>query len=53
MQLIPSVVRVVDVGTRDCIALAYLRLKIGARVLATGFRCVCLPYFALAYRFED
>jgi hypothetical protein len=47
------VVRVVDVGTGDKIALADLRFKIRTAVAATRFRGVGLPNFALAYRFEN
>jgi hypothetical protein len=47
------VVGVVDVGTRDCIALSDLRLKIGAVISAAGFCGVGLPYFVLADWFED
>src|SRR6266852_1993416 len=53
MQLVPAMVGVVDVGTRDCIALSGLRLKIGAVISATGFCRVGLPYFVLADWFED
>jgi hypothetical protein len=53
MQLVPAVVGVVDVGTRDCITLADLRLEIGAVISAAGFCGVGLPYFVLADWFED
>jgi len=53
VQLVPSVVRVADVGTGDQIALANLRFKIRAVVAAAGFLGVGLPNFALTYRFED
>ena len=52
VQLVPSVVRVADVGTGDQIALANLRFKIRA-VVAAGFLGVGLPNSALAYRFEN
>ncbi len=53
MQLVPSVVRVVHIGTRDSIALADLQLKIGTVVAAAWFCSIGLPYFALADWFEN
>jgi len=53
VQFVPSVIRVVDIGTRDQIALADLRLKIRTVVCATALHRVGLPYFALANRFEN
>jgi len=53
VKLVPAVIRVVDIGTRDKIALADNGLKIGTVVLAAGFRRVGLPYFPLADGFED
>jgi len=47
------VVRVVDVGTSDKIALADLWLKVRTVVAAAGFLGVGLPNSALAYRFEN
>ncbi len=53
MKFVPTMVGVVDVGTPDEIALANHGFKIGTVVLAAGFYCVRLPYFALTDRFED
>ena len=53
VELVPAVIRVVDIGTPDEIPLTDHRFKIGTVVLAAGFRRVGLPYFPLAYRFED
>jgi hypothetical protein len=53
VKLVPAVIRVVDIGTPDEIPLASHGFKIGTVVLAAGFRRVGLPYFPLAYRFED
>src|SRR5260370_35969506 len=53
MQLVPAMLGVVDVGTRDYIALADPRLKVGTVISAAGFCRVGLPYFVLADWFED
>ena len=53
VKLVPAVIRVVYIGTPDEIPLAHHGFKIGTVVLAAGFRRVGLPYFPLAYRFED
>jgi len=53
VQLVPSVVRVVDVCTGYQIALADLRFKIGPVVAATGFLGIGLPNIALAYGFKN
>ena len=53
MQLVPPMVRVVNICAPDLISLADLGFKVGAVVLAAGFSSVCLPYFPLAYWFEN
>jgi hypothetical protein len=53
VELVPTMVGVVNIGTPDEIPLANHGFKIGTVVLAAGFRCVWLPHFALADRFED
>jgi hypothetical protein len=46
-------VRVVNIRLPDLIALADLGFKVGTVVSAAGFCSVCLPYFPLAYWFEN
>lgn len=53
MQLVPSVVGVVDIGAGDLIALADEGFKIRAVVATARFCGVRLPYFVLADGFED
>jgi len=53
VELVPTMVGVVDVRTPDEIALATYGFKIGAVVLAAGFLRVWLPHFDLTDRFED
>lgn len=53
VEFVPAVVGVVNISTPDEIPLANHGFKIGTVVLAAGFRRVGLPYFPLAYRFED
>jgi len=53
VQLVPSTLGVVDVGTPDQITLADLRLKIGARLRFAGCYSVGLRYLVLANGIED
>ena len=53
MQLVPSMVRVVNVCAPDLVSLADLGFKVGTVISAAGFCSVCLLYFPLAYWFEN
>lgn len=53
VELVPTMVGVVNIGTPDEIALANEGFKIGTVVLAAGFLRIWLPHFDLTDRFED
>ena len=53
VELVPTMVGVVDVGTPDEIPLANHGFKIGTAVLAAGFLRVWLTHFELTDWFED
>ena len=53
MQLVPTMVRVVNIGAPDLISLADFEFEVGAVISAAGFCSVGLPYGPLAYWFEN
>ncbi len=53
VELVPTMVGVVDVGTPNEVALANHGVKIGTAVLAAGFLRIWLPHFDLTDRFEN
>lgn len=53
VQLVPSMVRVLNIGAPDLISLTDFGFEVGAVISTAGFCGVGLPHGPLAYRFEN